>query len=327
MEKYRQKNRGAYLTHPLTNNYRTGESPAPRRYRNYVPLDYIRAEIINENNTSLMKNCSVLNFTEPINRDTGEVGKNQKRTARYKNLVFQYYPKSNKIILSGSLHKFWNDGEHNYNDFDFNAFLEVLEQLFQVFGTTPKDIHITQLEWAVNIIPPISVNTILDHCLYHQWRRFENKYDRGEGKYIQVEHKSNYLLKFYNKGLHYKLGYDILRIERKQLCWSRYCSRHGIGQTLNDLIESDFIGLSDSLLENWREVLFFDPLMNPEQDSVFKYRDPIQWKKYLQKSRTTRKRHFDKLRKFNLEYGNDTQGKILKEIEEKLNDINRDVVT
>jgi len=327
MPRIEQKKGRAIKAVPLTNNCRTGESSTIQRYKNYVPLDYIRAELIDFDNSELLRGCEVLDFREPVNRDTSTIEDNQKRTAKYKNLIFQYHPLTDRMFLSGSLHIFWNDGEHNYNDFILSGFLEVLSDLYRCLGITPQNIHLTQVEWGLNITPPIDTNTIIEHCLFHIWKPFEIKIDNAEGKYSQVEHKNYYLLKCYNKGLHYSLNKNLLRFERKQLNWYKYCRKFSIGQTLFDLMQSDFIGLSDTLLTNWKEMLFFDPCIDSEDFKILKFRDPKHWKQILSKSRPTIKKYVDRLRKNNVEFGSNIQGKVLELLDQKIIELNNDVLT
>ena len=60
----------------------------------------------------------------------------------------------------------------------------------------------------------------------------------------------------------------MLRFERKQLDYLKYSKQKGIGQTLSDLINSDFIGMKETLLFNLNEILFFSPLIKDENDKM-----------------------------------------------------------
>ena len=252
--------------------------------------------------------------------------KQPKRIAVYKGLVFQYYLNSERMFISGSLHAYYNHGNHNHNDFGLNAFSEVLDELKTTFGILPHHINITQLEWGVNIKPPIYPNIIIDHSLFHKWQRFENRIDNKAGKYHQAVH-TDYIIKLYNKGLQFGTVEEILRFERKQLNYLKFSKSIGIGQTLQDLIDSDFKSLKTILLSNWNEILFFDPLMLTEDKKVFKYRDVLTWEYYSTKSRKTRNKHFNNLRKLNKEFGGDIQSEVSQIITDKLIELNKDVVT
>jgi hypothetical protein len=306
---------------------------------NYVPLDYIKAKIVNFD-IELILNKKYLVFSELVDTDSGEIikayykngeVKRPRRTAFYQNLMFQYYPRhkskkgwvSQQLILSGSLHYFSNNGKHNYNDFDVVAFDGALIRLFDLFNLEPHNLQITQIEWGLNLILPfdLKVNAIIAHCILFKWHSFEVIKDNQCGKYYQALFKKYYALKIYNKGLHFNLPYDILRVERKQLNYLKFCKQQGIGQLLSDLIESDFKGFRETLISNWQDVLFFDPSIDKTNEKIVKYRDPLYWKGF--NNRTTRKNHFDKLTKANIEIGGNYQNKIAALMTEKINDLNQ----
>jgi hypothetical protein len=295
--------------------------------KNYVPIDYIKTELIEFNCINLVQESS-LNFGELINSDTGEfvkrfssngIEKKPCRTASHKNLIFRFYPDTGRLFMSGSLHTYWNNGEHNANLFDIGAFNEVLNELNSLFGIKPHHLKITQIEWGVNISPPIKSNAIIDACLFQKWVRFEVKYDNSEGKYHQAEHKKYYIIKIYNKGLQFGLGKEMLRFERKQLDYLKYTKQKGIGQTLADLINSDFIGMKETLLFNLNEVLFFSPLIKDENDKMMRYRDPLFWVDLRHEvSSTMVHKHIKKLRCLNSSKGGDIQGQLSELINEAI---------
>ena len=327
-----KKREGIRDGRPSSNSRINGEINTNQRYKNYVPIDYIKCELSAEVIGQIL-NRSFLVFARPIDEETGEIierfSKNGTpkapcKKAIFKNMIFMYYPESNRMFLMGSLHKLSNNSEHNHNDFTLNAFNGVLKALNSLFGIIPQHMRILSLEWGLNLSPPISTNMIIDHCLFHRWKRIMAVYDSSEGKYHQVIHKDYYLLKFYNKGLHYGLGFDLFRFERKQLNWSKYCRRYKIGNTLQDLIDTDFRGLSETLLTNWEEVLFFDPFIDSRLDLIMSFRDPLKWKF---NNRTTRKKYFDKLRVWNIEHGRNIQGKVRDLMLDKLKELNPNVLT
>ncbi|MFD1551712.1 hypothetical protein DNU06_02580 [Putridiphycobacter roseus] len=310
-------------------NSRNKNISTNQRYKNYVPLDYIKAELIDFDTQQLLSN-EFLNFSRPINEDSGEIknAKNRKpyRLAKFRNLIFKYYTDSSKVYLSGSIHVLYNDGKHNYNDFNIQMLDDVLRELFDLFGILPRHLKITQLEWGVNIRIPYKVSTIIDHCLSHKWKRFVCVKDDKEGKYHQAEHKHNYILKIYNKGLHYGLGYDLLRFERKQMSWLKFAKKERIGQTLDCLIKSDFKGLKRSLLSNWNEVLFYDPMIDTSNLKQLQYRDPLFWSDYSS-SRQARHKHYKLLKHINKTIGGNVQDIIYNIIENKIMELNNEILT
>ena len=326
------KKEGVRDGRPSSNSRINGEINTSQRYKNYVPVDYIKCELSAEVIDRIL-NRSFLVFARPIDEETGEIieriSKNGTpkapcKKASFKNMIFMYYPESKRMFLMGSLHKLSNNGEHNHDDFTLSAFIGVLKALNSLFGITPQHMRILSLEWGLNLSPPLSTNIIIDHCLFHRWKRIMAVYDSSVGKYHQVIHKDYYLLKFYNKGLHYGLSHDLFRFERKQLNWSKYCRRNKIGNTLQDLIDGDFKGLNETLLTNWEEVLFFDPFIDSHLDLIMSFRDPLKWNF---NNRTTRKKYFDKLRAWNVEHGRNIQGKVRDLMIDKLKELNPNVLT
>jgi hypothetical protein len=317
----------------LLNECRTGESSAQRSYENYVPLDYMKAQIKNFDPKLLLTNKN-LSFGRLINEDTGEIivvlDENKKkrkpfRKATYRNLIFKYYPQSGYMTLSGSLHKFSNDLLQNCEDFKISDFNRVLIELYNRFGLLPQNLKITKLEWAVNIQIEM-VNEIIDHCILFKKKEFSDPLGRSKARFREVE-LTEYLIKIYNKGLHFLLDRDILRIERKQMDWTKYSQQQKIGNTLLDLIESDFKGLNQLLCENWLEIVFFDPCIPLSNKRILKYRDPKTWDSYKTTSRTNQMKHRNILKKANREIGKNLQEKIHQKMIQKINELNTEKVT
>ena len=78
--------------------------------------------------------------------------------ARYKGLLFKIiFPtekrKHKMLTVEESLHKYWNNGEHNFNDFNLEALDSVLDDLKLKFRIQPQHLFLTQIETGVNINP------------------------------------------------------------------------------------------------------------------------------------------------------------------------------
>ncbi len=234
----------------------------------------------------------LLSFFGKINEDTGEVkatysnGKNivTSRKAEYKDLTFILYS-NQTLIISGSLHKYYNDGLHNYNDFTYSAFLLVLKDLKDKFNIEPKECILKCLEIGVNIIPPIATDVILTYCHLHKTQPFEWQKNSNQGKYKQVEH-SQYIIKIYNKALHYRtkgfeIETEILRFEIKWLKMQKL-NQKGI-YNLNDLLIYGLENFKEDLIREWENVLYFDNTTRIDHFSTkvknaFKdYCNPIYW--------------------------------------------------
>ena len=120
-------------------------------------VDYISSEIKGITPGVLEQN-PLLEFQCRLNKKTGEID-DFFSNAYYKGLEFQILRPTTKrtktkILLKGSLHKYWNNGAHNFNDFDLNSLNEVLQDLKNNFGIKPENTVLRALEIGVNITPP-----------------------------------------------------------------------------------------------------------------------------------------------------------------------------
>jgi hypothetical protein len=187
------------------------------------------------------------------------------------------------ITLSGSLHKYWNKGAQNFNDFNFKAFLWVLNDLKHNFNITPEQCILKCLEIGINLIPPIPTNQFLNYCYLHKTKPFEKPFNSLEGKYSQVRH-SQYIIKIYNKALHYKLkGFDIkgeiMRFEIKYTKMQKLNER-GI-YNLQDLANYGLHNFKDELLNEFNNILFFDNTIQTQSRSISNYKDANYWNDLL----------------------------------------------
>lgn len=333
-----EKKEGVHCGCPLLkNNYCTGESSTISLiYDNYVPLDYFRGEILTPDINSFLDN-RLLNFTQPFNVDTGEIGTSKSRTgavkkphrwAEYKNMVFNYYPENGRVFISGSLHKFYNNGKHNHDQFTKDNFKCALMALNDSFGITPDKVRITSLEWGVNIGTPIPVNLILDHCFFINHKRITQDFvDNRQAKY-HLANFDEYNIKLYNKSIQFNLSDEILRIERKQKDFKKFADKQDMQPTLQGLIDSGFKGMAETLLNDWQRVLFVDPELS-KHPKYLKYSNPKFWenKRKLKSGNQIIARHRKELRELNKTQGGNYHNAITQILTSKLNEMGKDVFT
>lgn len=257
--------------------------------------------IIKNINPSILEANPLLDFYDTINLSTGELKTTNRngnkvtpsKNASYKGLEFKIYD-TGTITLSGSLHKYWNNGAHNYNDFSIDGVMWVLSDLKTNFGIEPEQCILKCLEIGINIIPPIPTNEILDNCLLHKTKPFEYQINSDEGKYKQVQH-SQYIIKIYNKALHYKskgfeINTEIMRFEIKYTKMQKL-NEKGIF-SLQDLINYGLHNFKDEVLNEWQNVLFYDntiqidPLSTKLKRAVLEYSNPNYWTGLLANNQT-----------------------------------------
>jgi hypothetical protein len=302
-----KKERGRNVSHPLNFANTTDKSGEAQIY-NYIPIDYIKCEVIGLDKHYFLNNPN-LRFT-PQMLDRDEVVSYYLIDQNIKLKVYE----NNKIFISGSLHKYANNGIHNYNDFTALGFSRVLDTLKKRFRIETKHLRILCLEFGYNITPPIDPDVILNHLLKHINKDFEILLSNDFAQYRQFKH-GNYILKIYNKGKHYNCEDNILRIEVKQTNWHEY---RAIGIiTLEDFIKHDKTIFVDSLVTKWNEVLFYDPTIKDNADFIH-YRDVNYWTELrATSSRTTRCNKANHLKQLNATKGDNIQQKVSELILEK----------
>jgi len=195
----------------------------------------------------------ILDFKGQYTCSTGEVFPVQK--AKYKNLEFIIYD-SGLLIIKGSLHKYKNKGEHNYDDFSFNQIATIVDEISTKFKLNPKKCELKNLEIGINLIfSLLIVKKVLNNLIFHKNMKFKDV-SRSGGHIMQAEHKQ-YIFKIYNKGLQFNLPYELIRIELK---FTRMEKLNKIGiRTLADLKNKElYVHLRNILLDEWNSILLYE---------------------------------------------------------------------
>ena len=240
------------------------------------------------NSTQVADLRSKIDFFESINGSTGEPetilanGKkvSYRSTGWIKNMKLNLFPKG-YIELSGSLHKYYNDGKHNYNQFGRKEAEIALKRLIEVSGLELPYFKLESVEVGVNLMPPIPSDDIINNALMYKRKPFEAKYCTDEGNYRQVT-LSEYWVKLYNKRLHYEIqgydiGHEILRFELK-INKMRMLAKYRVF-TLEDLMNNIEDIARDLLPKAWMEVLLYDPTMNKQtKEKIIKYANVNFWR-------------------------------------------------
>lgn len=244
-------------------------------------IDYTKFVLLDIDPRKLLEN-PLLTFFDKVDCKTGELGSYQQ--ANYEGLVFKiYYGKEiwhSRITLEGSLHKFWNNGKHNYNDFGIKNLYSVLQTLKNKFGITPASCYINQIEIGVNLIVPFNVHSFLLCCIMHKTNRLKWAKTNGKGSYIFAEYQ-RYAFKLYDKGtqarkLKFKINEEILRIEIKYKNMEDLRTNHNIF-TLEDFLAYGLENFVVFIIEKWQEVIFFEKEIFENTKYEFMYSSPKYW--------------------------------------------------
>ena len=250
-------------------------------------IDYIKLSS-RLNATEMADLRNKIDFFESINGSTGEPEKilangkkaSYRSTAWIKNIKLDLFPKG-YIELAGSLHKYYNDGKHNYNQFGRKEAETALKRLIEASGLNLFDFKVESVEVGVNLMPPIPSDDIINNALMYKRKPFEAKYCTDEGNYRQAT-LSEYWVKFYNKRLHYEIqgydiGHEILRFELK-INKMRVLAKYKVF-TLEDLMNNIEDIAKDLLPKAWEEVILYDPTMNKQtKEQTIKYANVNFWR-------------------------------------------------
>lgn len=230
---------------------------------------------------------------EVQNKNGETVYKVPYKSASYNGLCFTIF-ETGTIILTGSLHKYFNGGAHNFNDFDYVAFLLVLMDLEDKFGFKLEECKLQCVEAGVNIVPPVPTNDILRHCFLHKTIPFKDIQHSQDGRYKQAKH-SQYIVKIYNKALHYTgkgftIETEILRFELKFMKMEKLNKLDIF--TLADIRNLGFGVFKEMLVQAFEDILLFDQTINSSCTKLTDYRNPLFWTDLLEtKSRKTFYKH------------------------------------
>jgi hypothetical protein len=171
----------------------------------------------------------------------------------YKNFQIKvhYTPKGMVTDISGSIHKWSNEGKHNYNQFTYSSFLFALKEICDVFYINIENTHVVNLEVGVNIVLPermkLSVSDIIEQVLSiagkgRATRRIEEK--QRESFFTK---KGERYYKMYDKGLQNGLEERILRMELGYTT-SRQLLKDAQISVLSDLVHIDILDKFNNLL-------------------------------------------------------------------------------
>lgn len=228
------------------------------------------------------------------------------KEAIYNGITFKSYD-SGYLTVSGSLHKYYNEGEHNHNDFTFSMLQLVIEDLQNKFHFDLDDCYLHNIELGVNITPVVDTQSIMEGLIIHKNKDFDV---RKRGFYKQVHH-SQYYLKVYNKANQYNLSGQLMRFELKVIKMERL-KKIGI-RKLGDLQETHWIGsMHDVLLHEWDKILLFDKSINidsftnKKQLQLHRWKDSSYW---LHLEKNKRYRELKRYKKIVTQYSDLIQDK------------------
>jgi hypothetical protein len=201
------------------------------------------------------------NWFYPIKSEFKEIPTKRDKyfVKRFKNLVVEVYPKSKTIKVEGSLHRYFNGGTHNHNDFDRVALYDTIVEVCQILNTAPQNAHIHGIEFGINVRTPFNPSFVLEHLLSLNTETAKKDqefyFDFYEFDFAK------YRFKIYNKSQQHKLDFDLLRVEVhvKKMQW--LASKGSLLKTLEDLQQLQHLQkLGEILINCFDEIIIAEPL-------------------------------------------------------------------
>lgn len=243
--------------------------------------------------------------------------------AKYNGLILDRYTQSCKV--NGSMHKYFNNGVHNYNDFTLSNYITALNDLSRVLNIAPEFIRIGRVEIGVNIDLDVDVNEFLSSVFM-----LEYKIPEMLGQIGFIFKFREYDLKIYGKEL--AKCQDKLRVElvvkhksKRDVIikeFAPFCN------TLDDLTNSNiWRAFGSELLKVFGNIIIIDKesidysSLSPKEEKILiNGSNPFYWRKNW--SRQTRNNHLKRFLGIIKTKGGDNIKEVVKaKIEAKINEL------
>lgn len=203
-----------------------------------------------------------------------------KQHVNYFGLTFSI--KNTNVRLTGSIHKYKNNGLHNHNDFTKTQVHEVINELSEKFKIDLQNSRINNLEFGINVVLPFEPKMVLNRLITHKGEPFTREVE--EGKMFYQCKRSQFIIKIYDKGLQYQQVSNILRFELKVLKMQFFRTKNIELKVLADLLnDSVYPKLGGILRAYFDEILFDEPNINLndlntiEKEIYLRGRNPKTW--------------------------------------------------
>ncbi|WP_026629504.1 tyrosine-type recombinase/integrase [Dyadobacter alkalitolerans] len=224
-------------------------------------FDGLKGGPVNVDYLALVKK---LPFEGRYSQETGEDTTGKAAIAHHKGFTFSAYTAkgSTNLLLAGSIHKFFNDGKHNYNNFSVKDLLVTLTDFWSILDVAPQSVSLHNLEFGVNIVLPFDVNILLTSLLTYKGIPFERPI---ENRYYYQCQTAEFIIKIYDKGRQYSLPQNLVRVEIK-VVKMRFLQTKGINikNTADLLCTENYPKLGSLLVEYVSEILFRNRLLETE---------------------------------------------------------------
>lgn len=182
-----------------------------------------------------------LDFITP-HKESGEVinlndpainGRYKYKYAQSKGFHFKLF-ESGRLEIAGSLHYYFNNDKHNYNQFTMTDVDETIRQFAEEFKINPCTAIIHNLEFGVNLHTPYNPNYFIKRLVVHKTNQFNKMIAPFYGK-ISKYAFAQYWIKCYNKGQQFH-QLNILRYELRVVKMEKINKRVYLADLLKPII-------------------------------------------------------------------------------------------
>lgn len=135
-----------------------------------------------------------------VNESTGQ-RVDEVRSTHLRGLDLKLKPSNNgghNLLVNGSLHKFYNCGEHNTDQFTFSKLLQSIDSFTDLLGIDPSKLFLHGLEIGVNLRLPYSPLKVFKNLVCYRSRPFTQINKRSVRKGLQCA-LTQYRVKVYDK--------------------------------------------------------------------------------------------------------------------------------
>jgi predicted nucleic acid-binding Zn ribbon protein len=266
------------------------------------------SKLITSDNARMILNNDIIDFYQKTCISTGELEKSGSIEAKHNGLTIRLSPDQKGVgywlVIRGSIHRFYNDGGTNGNDFYLWQFKEALNNLETLIKTPINDFKIENFEFGVNIETKLTASKYIRSLIYDGNKAFADLdiNDNYVGKQCT---RQDTTLKIYDKGKQEQNGNNrLLRIELKFNRMRLLIDPTGRFQvsTIADLLNPEKLGvLGQELAIRWNQIIFYDSgidetkLTPAECSRLWKYRSFQFWDSLNRSNRHKARVKFDKL--------------------------------
>jgi hypothetical protein len=214
--------------------------------------------------------------------------------------------------------------------------MSIILDFQQAFNIDLENLRVVNIEFGVNIIPPLQIENLITWIKFHSKNQFFNhnglRYSKQSQSISKNGKYSNYkIIKAYAKGIQYPNYCDIntFRFEIKSKT-TQYIRDVISVFTLDDLLDYEVYNLmSYQLLKEFDEVLIIDhevdvsKLSKKEQKSILKYLNVDEWEQYTNKTINVFRNNFNKYYKLLNKTGFHHKKRLKYLLEEKINELKK----